>query len=425
MSAPAAADDLSRVIVSTTTPSPRKAPAISNARLDQFARGLVVFVMLALMTLKYRPIQESEPQFLIVSVLGGFVAWLAYRPSLRQVAAVFATALGIAAIFAAWGRANGLAMAAWPIWLMTCCGLALLVVLGVQAARKTEALTPFMLAMFCPVLITVVAASLEFAIPLQPLVYDYNLFHADLGLGGSFTFMAGKWLWQFKPLFYFCLLVYGSLPVAMVFGFVRYLRKPEDFSLNLVSTVILAGIVGYAYYQICPGLGPYYVYGKDFPFGWPQSTPWGPIAIPLHPRNAMPSLHAGWVLLLWWNLRRQPRWLRVSSAVYVFFTLLATQGFGEHYFVDLIAAVPFAVAMQAIGQKRYLEAAPALAWTAAFTVWLRLASSPQWTSAPVVWTMTAVTAALSTALVVRLERARDYRETRIAVSGVLDVEPLH
>jgi EamA domain-containing membrane protein RarD len=52
-------------------------------------------------------------------------------------------------------------------------------------------------------------------------------------------------------------------------------------------------------------------------------------------------------MLFWWTYR-QPQWLRVAAGLFLFLTLLATLGLGEHYLVDLVVAVPFALASFAV-----------------------------------------------------------------------------
>jgi membrane-associated phospholipid phosphatase len=62
------------------------------------------------------------------------------------------------------------------------------------------------------------------------------------------------------------------------------------------------------------------------------------------PRNAVPSLHSAWALLIWWSLRYSKNWMRGLATVFLALTLLATLGLGEHYPIDLVVALPFAVA---------------------------------------------------------------------------------
>jgi hypothetical protein len=55
-----------------------------------------------------------------------------------------------------------------------------------------------------------------------------------------------------------------------------------------------------------------------------------------------------WVLLLYWNTRTLSAGFRVLAAVYMALTVFATLGTGEHYLVDLVASLPFALLIQAI-----------------------------------------------------------------------------
>jgi hypothetical protein len=59
-------------------------------------------------------------------------------------------------------------------------------------------------------------------------------------------------------------------------------------------------------------------------------------------------MHLAWILLAWWNSRTCPAWLRAAVAGFLILTVPATLGSGQHYVVDLVVAVPFAVAVQAL-----------------------------------------------------------------------------
>jgi len=61
----------------------------------------------------------------------------------------------------------------------------------------------------------------------------------------------------------------------------------------------------------------------------------------------MPSLHFAWALLLWWNSRGLPAWVRALTGCCLSLMVLATLGSGEHYLVDLVVGTPFALAVQA------------------------------------------------------------------------------
>ena len=121
-----------------------------------------------------------------------------------------------------------------------------------------------------------------------------------------------------------------------------------------------AGLFGYFLYLIFPAAGPLYLTGRQFP-GSP--FPFSELRslllrghvlrmIPISQdvcRNAMPSLHMTWALLMAFNCKPFPRLVRALAVMYVFATVLGTLGTGEHYLIDLVVAFPFAVAVQALG----------------------------------------------------------------------------
>lgn len=95
--------------------------------------------------------------------------------------------------------------------------------------------------------------------------------------------------------------------------------------------VIIAGLVCFGFYAICPAVGPgHYDWTTHTAGGW-----W---------RNCMPSMHLTWALLIAWNARS---WrLRTVLWPYVVIVAIATLASGEHYLVDLLAAIPYTVVIQ-------------------------------------------------------------------------------
>ena len=117
---------------------------------------------------------------------------------------------------------------------------------------------------------------------------------------------------------------------------------------------LITGPIGILFYNLLPAMGPAHIFRHDFP--------WNPIPfesvhrllispIPLAgPRNAIPSLHMGWMLLAWWFSRGLSLCERAIVAFFVFFTITGTMGTGEHYFIDLIAAFPFALLIASLSR---------------------------------------------------------------------------
>src|SRR5204862_7527755 len=65
-------------------------------------------------------------------------------------------------------------------------------------------------------------------------------------------------------------------------------------------------------------------------------------------RNAMPSLHAGLAYLLVLTVWPLSRGVRIAAILFLIGTLLATLGLGQHYLIDLVVAVPLALAVYAV-----------------------------------------------------------------------------
>jgi hypothetical protein len=128
-------------------------------------------------------------------------------------------------------------------------------------------------------------------------------------------------------------------------------------------------------------------------------------------RNAIPSLHMAWVLLVWWNSKGLSLWIRAIALAFVVFTILATMGIGEHYFVDLVVAFPFALMVQALclyplpfkyGARRMaflFGAFASLAWMAL----LSFAIPVVWISPAIPWTLVIATISVSGWLMHRLQ----------------------
>jgi hypothetical protein len=118
-----------------------------------------------------------------------------------------------------------------------------------------------------------------------------------------------------------------------------------------------------------------------------------------------------WVLLAWWNSKGLSRWIRVIALAFVIFTVFATMGIGEHYFVDLVVAFPFALMVQALcwyrlpfqnGSRRQAF----LFGTFASLAWMALVSFATpffWISPVIPWAMVIGTVSISIFLMHHLQ----------------------
>jgi hypothetical protein len=164
---------------------------------------------------------------------------------------------------------------------------------------------------YMPLVCLLALMALSAMTPLIPYTIDSALLHLDRG--SSITF----WHWCLAhPASYLLIRpVYVALGPAMVLG-ITFTRQRT----RLIRALLLALIAGLACYYLFPAVGPKWV-GQA-----------GRV------RNCMPSLHFAWALLLWIYANEYIRWPMFLFAV---LTPIAAVGIGEHYVVDMVAAVPF------------------------------------------------------------------------------------
>ena len=203
---------------------------------------------------------------------------------------------------------------------------------------------------FCwaaPLLVLFVLLSQPVLKLLPSVSYDNVLLAADYRLG--YDFGLGRALDGSLAI----RLLYAMLPVAVA---IVYLLLDSDHRKRFGFAMLLAGVVAPLLYAICPAAGPLYVYGAAFPFH-PPNVRAVTFAAPGLTMNAVPSGHLAWALLLFWNSRPCLLGVRIAAGLFFLGTAVATLATGEHYLVDLVVAIPFAVAADAAIGRRWILAA--------------------------------------------------------------------
>jgi hypothetical protein len=168
-------------------------------------------------------------------------------------------------------------------------------------------------------------------------------------------------------------------------------------AIPIFAALFLVGPVGVLFYNLFPALGPIYLFLGRFP--WHPLTADQARRLFLEPvtiagmRNGMPSLHMAWVLLAFWCSRGLSIYERSITFAFVVFTVFSTMGAGEHYFIDLIVAFPFAVFIQALcatrlpwrDRRRYASCLLGLIATFVWLGTLRFAPRFFWISMAIPW----------------------------------------
>ena len=368
-----------------------------NQYLDAAARCLAAVTLIAVIFATFRLFNGADTPFLAFSVIGAAVVHFANRPRLVEIAITAALAVGLGTAYAGSHGVFGDYPASGLVGAAAFLGLASTLVLGWRACRSTTALRPLLLATFCPALVILTNVALAAIIPFQPRVFDLFLYRFDGLLGIQSSFVVGRWFAAWHVLENACFIVYASLPLAELFVFLLFVRG-QRMPANPLVVFIVAGVAGFAFYQVCPATGPAHVFGAEFPNYPPPALPLQTVGLDDVPRNAIPSLHSAWALLIWWSVRYCRKWIRYTATVFLALTLLATLGLGEHYLVDLVVAVPFTVAAMAVCALQFRRAGIAGALTLAWLLYLRFGLPVSVPSPIAAWVGVLVTLAISVAL---------------------------
>jgi hypothetical protein len=212
---------------------------------------------------------------------------------------------------------------------------ALLVLLFVSLLRKSQLrrqddfVTAIGYAAFCGISVQLH----NLLIWLRPNTIDGSLLRIDRVIGIDPLRFSSWILEQHHLLFLGLRSVYNFLAYAIV---IVWLMQRNH---TLRRALLIGGIGVWFFYAFFPATGPvYYAHGLT--------------AVAL--RNCLPSMHFVWAVLLALNSRS---WLRGPLWVYAGLMAVATVALGEHYVIDLIAAVPYTIAVQWLANYlRYSEA---------------------------------------------------------------------
>jgi hypothetical protein len=212
----------------------------------------------------------------------------------------------------------------------------------------------------------------------RPVTLDYYLYAFDGSLGFQPSFALSALLQRHDWLRTLCEIAYLNLPLSMLAAYLLAGWADPALASQAIRLFLAIAAVGYVLYCVFPAAGPVFVFGADFPLHPPSlaSIPLVPVRVESGPRNCMPSLHTSWCLAILWSARSLPKVHKAMLASLVGLTLIFTLT-SAHYFADMVAAIPFTLAMWALTEKRlpwsHSARIPALtAGTLTFAAWLIL-----------------------------------------------------
>ena len=197
-----------------------------------------------------------------------------------------------------------------------------------KQAREENLLVGLVMVAF---MVTVAPEAFENTIRLAPQTVDGFLRKCDLALGLD-GFALTRLCAQLPGGMQAVEAIYFLLPVATALAWIAGRRW------KLLKTSVITAVVANLGYLACPAVGP----AGSF-YGWPAAKAGLLQWVAERPRNCMPSMHFTWTLLMAMNV---PKKWKYPFAAFAVLTALSVVANGEHYFSDMLAALPFAVLMQ-------------------------------------------------------------------------------
>jgi hypothetical protein len=290
--------------------------------------------------------------YFALTLIGATIIHLRIHPSLTDAALVVFSVLLFAFIDFRMLHFQPV-IAAW----ISFAGIASLAIMGIESVWTEGESRRLLLLAFIPSLLFVTSEyfadnMLRWAATVQDKVYDLYLYAFDASLHVQIPFLLGQLFAQHGIFRQTAILAYIGLSVPIAVVYAGQVRRTKTKALQCFLAFVITGPIGILFYNAVPALGPVHLFTKFFP--------WRPLAIEqvrhlllepvalAGPRNAIPSLHMAWVLLAWWYSRGLSAAERAIAFFYLVFVALATLGMGEHYLIDLIVAVPFALFIESL-----------------------------------------------------------------------------
>jgi PAP2 superfamily len=247
------------------------------------------------------------------------------------------------------------------------------------------------------------SALLELTDRLHPTTLDLFLYNFDASLGLQPSFAAGQFVLRSPWLTRIALLFYFALPIPVMLIYANQLVRWGSGAMAAFLGLFVVGPAGVIFYNLLPACGPVYLFGSKFPFEPLSSQQVKEMLV--HPvlisgvRNAFPSLHVAWALLASWYAEGLSNWTKFFVLLFLAGTVFATLGLGEHYFIDLVTALPFALMIQAgcalqipwLDRRRCVPFLGGLLLMVSWVVLLRAGLGIMWVSPLIPWTLIAGT----------------------------------
>jgi len=275
----------------------------------------VVLISMYLMFVTVAAGIKANTSFIDTLIFGGAILCAGYDRS--RIPHVVAVAIPLFGLFE-WLRAPALSAAFLTLGLGGVIILAFHAVSGSQIAKQN-----FQITVVLPLFVLLANFVNGRIVHFTPHLLDAALLRADCGV----SMAVYRWTLARPFRMATAYILYGSLPLAASSVLACTTGRARS---QLLRALCFAALLAVPCYVLVPAVGPAH------------------IGQPLAYRNCMPSLHVTWAALLWLNAR--PVWLRRAAFGFMLIIAFTTLATGEHYVLDLVAAVPFTWIVQRLSE---------------------------------------------------------------------------
>jgi hypothetical protein len=270
----------------------------------------------------------------------------------------------------------------------------------------------------------------------HPKTLNLYLLSYDGSLRVQPAFIVGQYYARIPWIHNSAVLAYVGLAIPMALVYAGLLIRFKEGAFPSMLAFLITGPIGFLFYNLFPACGPHYVFKQAFPFHPLSIALLSRLACEPAPfsgwRNAMPSLHLAWTLLAWWYSKGLSWIERLIVFAFLALTVVATLETGEHWFVDLIVAFPYALMIQAIcayhvswkDPTRKTALVLGLGGTLGWMAMLRYGTEFFWTSPIVPWALAAATIALVLLRQAKLDTVANLGKLTAAAHSALAPSPL-
>ena len=279
--------------------------------------------------------------------------------------------------------------------------------------RTISTLMPGFVLMCMQVLLMAMPVIFYWLCIFAPVIFDENIILFKRTLGVSIGSEAAKFAQKHAEFAGWAGLMYLALPLAMIILHIVAKRSlgRDRSTFDLIAAFGIA-LLFTALYYFFPACGPRVSFGTLFPDNVARFTDLSSVDVAHCTRNAMPSLHAVWGLVVFLFALNFQWFISIPTGLFTALMLFATVGSGEHYITDLVVALPvvlivMAVCLKGIPRRMRYNGIALGTFQLGFWFWLLLSGIPFWlhlNSAWAGWVLFIVTGFLSFGYIINMRR---------------------